>query len=261
MRYEAATDIGGVQGEFLTTHWTLVEGIQAKNTQQRALIDLLIRRYWKPVYCYLRQKGYSNEQAKDLTQGFFQEVVLGRELILRADPSKGRFRSFLLHALKYYALNERAKETAQMRAPKNGLTSLDSIDPQDIPESVLSRGPEASYDYAWVSALLDEVLAAVEASCRENGLDIHWELFNARLVQPILTGQVPPPLQEIGEAWGVDDPSRASNMIIAAKRRFRETLRRCVRRTVADEGLTEGELEEIVKFLPESAQDYLACRE
>ncbi len=254
MRHESPTDIGGAQERFLTTHWTLIEAIQSDNGQEHALLDLMIRRYWKPAYCFLRRKGYDNEQAKDLTQGFFHKVVLDRKLVERADRSKGRFRSFLLHALQQYALDERAKETAGTRTPKGQLTSLDSIDLVEPPPSVIDLGPEASYHYAWISILLDEALAALEASCRDDGLETHWELFNARLVQPALTGQPAPSLQEIGEKWGVDDPQRASNMVITVKRRFRETLKRCVRRTVVDDEQAQDELGQIARVLPDVAK-------
>src|SRR5512137_1615429 len=93
------TDMGGTAETFLTTHWSLIEGVQKQQDPDRALIDLLLGRYWKPVYCFIRRKGYANEEAKDLTQGFFHEVVLNRHLFERADPNRGSFRSLLLHAL------------------------------------------------------------------------------------------------------------------------------------------------------------------
>ena len=101
--------------------------------RDRALIDLLLKLYWKPVYCFLRRKGYDNESAKDLTQDFFHEVVLGRDLIQRADPSKGRFRSFLLTALKRYLINAAEARRAQKRIPSEKLVSLNGIDPAEIP--------------------------------------------------------------------------------------------------------------------------------
>src|SRR4030065_2580148 len=93
------TSMGGDREAFLTTHWSFIEDVKQHRDKDRALIGLLLKRYWKPVYCYLRRKGYDNEQAKDLTQGFLHEVVLNRDLIDRADPSKGSFRTLLLHAL------------------------------------------------------------------------------------------------------------------------------------------------------------------
>jgi len=114
MTHDDRTDIGGIQETFLTTHWSLIEAVGASDDDRRkALLGLLLNRYWKPVYCYLRRKGYNNEDAKDLTQGFFQEVVLGRKVIEKADRSKGRFRTFLLTALDNYVINVHTAETAQ----------------------------------------------------------------------------------------------------------------------------------------------------
>ncbi len=89
------TSMGGVGDVFLTTHWSLIKNIQSDDDKDGALIGVLLERYWKPIYCYLRRKGYYNEEAKDLTQDFFHEIVLNRKLVQKADPSKGRFRFFL----------------------------------------------------------------------------------------------------------------------------------------------------------------------
>jgi RNA polymerase sigma-70 factor (ECF subfamily) len=256
MRSDDRTDMGGTHEAFLTTHWSLIDNIQASHDKDRALIKLLLQRYWKPVYCYMRRKGFNNEDAKDLTQGFFHEVVLNRQLIQRSDQAKGRFRSFLLHALNQYIINQRAKQTATIRIPRDKLVSLESIDPSELPEDTSACEPDASYNYAWVSALLDQVLAAVKQSCSEEGLQTHWEFFNARIIEPILTGEPIPPLSDICTHLGVEDTRRASNMIITVKRRFREMLRKHIRNTVISTDQVEEELDEIISFLPKSAQDF-----
>ncbi|MHC4627516.1 MAG: hypothetical protein ACYTDV_11090, partial [Planctomycetota bacterium] len=110
-----------------------------------------------------------NEQSKDLTQGFFHEVVLGRQLIEKADRSRGRFRSYLLVALNNYIAAVHATETAQKRIPKGKLVPLDMTDPPDINRIVGDCTPEESFDYAWVSALLEQVLEDVETTCYEEG--------------------------------------------------------------------------------------------
>ena len=133
MRSDEYTDMGGVGEAFLTTHWSLIEDVGASDDKRnRALVSLLLKKYWKPVYCYLRQKGYDNEKAKDLTQGFFHEVVLGRALIQKADQSKGRFRTFLLTALSRYLISVREYETARKRIPQHRLISLDLIDQSSL---------------------------------------------------------------------------------------------------------------------------------
>jgi RNA polymerase sigma-70 factor (ECF subfamily) len=256
MRSDDRTDMGGMHEAFLTTHWSLIDDIQAGHDKERTLIKVLLQRYWKPVYCYLRRKGFNNEDAKDLTQGFFHEVVLNRQLVQRSHQAKGRFRSFLLHALNQYIINQRAKQTATIRIPQDKLVSLENIDSSELPQDSSACEPDASYNYAWISALLDQVLIALKQSCREEGLQAHWELFRARIVEPTLTGEPAPPLSEISTRLGVEDTRRASNMIITVKRRFREMLRKSIRNTVISNDQVDEELDEIIRFLPKSAQDF-----
>ncbi len=88
MGREEYTSIGGDERRFQTTHWTAIEGVRSDApSHAQALIGELLDAYWKPVYCYLRHRGYGNEEAKDLTQDFFQEVVLGRDSERRRNPA------------------------------------------------------------------------------------------------------------------------------------------------------------------------------
>ncbi len=257
MRSEDKTEMGGVQEAFLTTHWSLVNDIcfSGDTDRNRALVELLIRRYWKPVYCYLRRKGYDNEQAKDLTQGFFHEVVLGRQLIEKADRSKGRFRSYLLVALNNYLSTAHAARIAQKRIPQGGLIPLDMTDPPDFGRCVADYTPEESFDYAWVSALLEQVLEDVEKRCYEEGKGVHWHVFHERVLVPIMDGVDQPALGDLCHKYDIKNPRIASNMIVTVKRRFQTVMREHLRRTVTSEGGIEGELAEISKFLPHLAQD------
>jgi len=256
MRSEDKTDMGGIQEAFLTTHWSLVDNIDKAEDADKndALIEILLRRYWKPVYCYLRRKGHGNEQAKDLTQGFFHEVVLGRQLIQRADRSKGRFRSYLMAALSNYISAVHTAETAQKRIPKGKLVALDMTDPPDICRVVGDCTPEESFDYAWVSALLEQVLEDVETACYEEDKTVHWRVFRERVLAPITDGVDPASLAEICHKYDIKSPRVASNMIVTVKRRFQTILRKHLSQTVTGDGQIENELAEISKFLPHIGQ-------
>lgn len=246
--------MGGGGETFLTTHWSLIDGVKSGKDRDRALIGLLLEKYWKPVYCYLRRKGYRNEEAKDLTQGFFYEIVLNKNLVERADQAKGRFRTFLLYALNHYLLNERDRQFAQRRVPKGGLVSLDAIESVVTPLSITQLPPEDSYNYAWLSALLDEVIDEVRTGCMREGLEIHWKIFHERVIRPTLEDVESASLTELCERYGVNDEKQASNMVITVKRRFQSVLRNHVRRTVlAEEQVTE-ELAELMKFFEKPAQ-------
>jgi len=232
MKQDEYTDMGGTGEVFLTTHWSLIGDIGSADDRDRALIGLLINKYWKPVYCYLRRKGYDNEEAKDLTQGFFHQVVLGRNLFQKADQSRGRFRSFLLMALNRYLISAREKQTAQRQIPKHKLVSLDQIDLPELAQTTEDMAPEDAYNYAWVSALLEEVLVEVQAQCRERRLYTHWQIFRERVLKPILRGGEPTPMREICEKYGIEDGIKASNMVTTVKRIFQTTLRQYVRNSV-----------------------------
>jgi len=227
------TEIGGVRQTFLTTHWSMLEDIKKQGNNEHALIGLLLERYWKPVYCYLRRKGYDNEKSKDLTQGFFHEVVFDRGLVDRADPSKGSFRSLLLHALNHYVVDEQRKETARKRIPKDKLVRLDVVDLSSLPEIVDELEPEESFNYAWKADLLDRALSAVKESYIKQGMEKHWYVFRDRLLQPLLGDQQPLPLKQICQQYNIENEATVSHML----------------ETVLTGQVVDEELKEILKFL------------
>ncbi|UCD51959.1 MAG: hypothetical protein JSW27_04840 [Phycisphaerales bacterium] len=239
---------------FLTTHWSLIGEIQSDQDGDRALIGLLLERYWKPVYFYLRRNGHGHAEAEDLTQGFFHEVVLNRELVQRADQTKGRFRTFLLHALKHYVIDERHKRTAGKRIPAHKLVPLDLSDPAALPEAVETSDPRDSYNYGWMASLLDQVLSQVQTRCAEEHLDLHWQLFHDRIVRPSLDNTDPPSLEAMCRKYHIADQKKASNMMITVKRRFKTILWEYVRNTVMTEEETDEELAEIMRLFGKSAQ-------
>jgi RNA polymerase sigma-70 factor (ECF subfamily) len=243
------TDMGGTAQTFLTTHWSLIEGIQQQQDPEQAMIGLLLRRYWKPVYCYLRRSGYGNEQAKDLTQGFFHEVVLGRQLVQRADPSKGRFRAFVLHALKQYVIDTQRRQTTQRHIPPAKLVPLDMADPPAEIEAMSSLDAEQSFNYAWKADLLDRVLAEVRDRYARQGMESHWGVLQDRLVGPIMSDCPPMPYPEICQKYGIENETTAANMLKTARRLFRSLLEKHVRQTVVRGEAVEEELQEVFGFL------------
>jgi RNA polymerase sigma-70 factor (ECF subfamily) len=235
MRPKDQTDMGGMRESFLTTHWSLIEDIKKHQDKDKALIGLLLERYWKPVYCYIRRKGYQNEEAKDLTQGFFHEVVLSRRMVDRTDPSKGRFRSFLLYTLDQFLIDQRRKEARKTRIPNNKLVPLDISNPPELPQTILESGPEDCFAYAWKSNLIDLTLSEVQAECERQGLQTYWNIFHDKVLLPTLQNGESESMKIIGARYGVISESRAFNMLLAVKRRFKSALRRNLANTVLSE--------------------------
>ena len=249
------TTMGGVEKAFLTTHWSLIENAHTTDGDSNAaLLDLLLTKYWKPVYCYLRRRGYNNEDAKDLTQGFFQEVVMGRNLINKADQTKGRFRTFLLTALNRYLINVYDKQTAKRRIPQGKLHGMDPYDIAELPQAVTQLTPEDSFTYVWVSALLEEVLAQLKEEYEQAGRQRHWQCFHDRTLRPIMDGGDAPSLDTLCQRYDISDTSKVSNMILTVKRRFQTMIRQHLRDLVMSDEEAEEELKEIRQFLPKVMQ-------
>ena len=241
--------MGGKNVTFRTTNWTEIHHAKTYDeTQRKAIINNIVRNYWKPVYCYIRGKGPSNESAKDLTQGFFHEIVLGRRLLEKADQSKGRFRTFLLTCLDRYLIDVHHRETASKRCPNGPLFQLDNIDLSEIPAAISDVTPEQDFHYAYVLDLLDHVLCEVKDECYNIGRKIHWEVFKARLLVPIYDDVAPPPLSDICKKYKIKSGTVASNMIVTVKRRLRKALERRLRQSVHSDSDVEQELSELLKF-------------
>ena len=247
------TDMGGVGDDFQGTHWTQILSSQTEHEGRRqAVLNELIKTYWRPVYCYLRRKGYDNEAAKDLVQGFFHEVVLGRELIQQADPLKGRFRTFLLTALDRYVVSVHRGETAKKRAPEGGVAGLDGIDWNNVPQPASTATPADSFNQAWASALLDGALADLEQECRDDGRAAHWDVFHARFLKPIMTGEKPTSLSDLCAECGVENEKKASNIVVSIKRRFRTILRHRVQPFVESDEDIDDEINDLIVIFGQS---------
>jgi len=244
------TQIGGPDDAFGPTQWTVLDGAHSPDpARRRQAVASVAARYWKPVYAYLRQKGMRNEDAKDLTQAFFTEVLLKRDLIRKAAREKGRFRTFLLTALNRFATSEHRKRTAKVRRPEGGVLPLDAM--TDGMPAIPARcaSPEEAFAHAWASSLMADVLGEVEAACRQAGQAKHWEVFRQTVVAPALQGAAPPALSELCERLEIANEVKASNMNVTVKRRFRSVLRTKVRALVGSADDLEAEIRELMEIL------------
>ena len=252
MKVTGRTSMGGTASRFRTTQWSNILSAQTTDETRRQLIlENLIETYWKPVYCYLRRKGCENETAKDLTQGFFSEIVLGRGLIQKADRAKGRFRTLLVLALeRYYASYLRGRGRIK-RGGGVHIVSLDVPHLENLPIVESMAGPVQAFHYGWITELLDATIAEVQHEYRSTQRSSHWESFRLRVLDPIMDSADTPSLKEIAEQCGIANEAKVSNMIVTVKRRFRAILRRRVRTLMRSDVEIEEEFSDLFRFLDE----------
>ncbi len=157
----AAASDGKADCSFRTTHWSnlLSAGDSHSPLAEKALADFC-RSYWYPLYAYVRRRGYDPVSAKDLTQEFFAQL-LEKRLLSGLDPTKGKFRSWLLGVLNHFLAHEWAKATAQKRGGGQLVASLDDETAEDRYrfEPVEHCTPETLFDRRWALALLKRAAA------------------------------------------------------------------------------------------------------
>ncbi|MEL6106016.1 MAG: sigma-70 family RNA polymerase sigma factor [Planctomycetota bacterium] len=157
--------------QFATTRWSTVKALNNDNrVAAKSALEELCQTYWYPLYTYVRRQGNDADAAADLTQAFFTDL-LQREDLRKVDPSLGKFRSFLLTAMKHFLLNEWDKARAQKRGGGRSLLSLDFGEADNRFRREPSHGdtPEVAYQRQWVKSLLDRVTDELRSEFAERG--------------------------------------------------------------------------------------------
>lgn len=248
--------MGGMNSRLPETRWSLIFAARTRDdTRRRLAVANLTDAYWRPIYCYLRRRGYQNEEAKDLTQGFFCEFVLEGKLLQSADKDLGCFRQLLATALKRFVLNVERDKNRKKRAPEGGIVPLASTDSEsgDIDPPGSEATPEQAFYYTWITDLLDHTIAETKRQCYDADLKIHWQVFHRKVLAPILGDAEDIPMKEIGRIYGVESEAKAGNMIVTVKRRFQRVLKQRLRDLVRSDSQAEAEFEEILRFLSENS--------
>jgi RNA polymerase sigma-70 factor (ECF subfamily) len=235
-----------VPDQFTTTRWTLV--LAAKNRDEPAGSDAFARlceRYYQPLYTYLRRRGQTVEGAQDLIQGFVARLI-EKNVLRHADPSRGKFRAFLLTALKHYAANEHARATANKRGGSQPAQPLDleAAEGRYRHEIRDDLTPERLYDRRWALAVLERALAALRAECRANGREAFFGAVHGNL-----TGEGGrTPHCEIAERFGMTESS-VRVTLHRLRLRYRDLVRAEVAETVESEEAVDEELRYLLSAL------------
>jgi len=232
--------------EFLTTRWSLVEAIGAGDeARARVALGELCEAYWFPLYAFVRRRGTSPEEAEDVVQGFFADLIERGDLA-RVTRGAGRFRAFLKVAARNHLANLRDRERAQKRGGGRVRLGLDLGDAEQrlALEPVHDETPERTFDRLWALELLHACLAALEREYADSGRAETFDALRAALA---------------GGAERLDYAAAAARLgtsegacRVAATRlrqRLGEHLRARIAETVSSPREVEGELDELMAAL------------
>src|SRR5438874_12500664 len=158
---------------FATTHGSVVVAAgKDESLPARSALEKLCRAYWYPIYVYVRRKGYGADDAQDLTQEFFAQLISKHHLRL-ADRNKGKFRTFLLATLDYFLAREWSRAHRQKRGGQFSFISLDQQTPEERYrlEPAAADTPENNFQRQWALTVLKQALNALEGECNATGKD------------------------------------------------------------------------------------------
>jgi len=214
---------------FPTTSWgAVLSAGSAATAESRPALEALCGAYWFPLYAFLRRSGRDQEDAQDLVQGFFAQL-LARGDLGRVAPEGGKFRSYLLTALKHFLVNERQYQNAQKRGGGRAILSLDldfaDADRRYSAEPRIDVTPERLYEQRWALTLLGNVLSELRNELKEHGSQDRYDALEGFLPG----GRHPPSYREVAQKLDISEGATK-----VAVHRLRTRYRRRFRKTVAD---------------------------
>jgi RNA polymerase sigma-70 factor (ECF subfamily) len=225
---------------FPSTHWTLVLDAGGKHSglERADALERLCDGYWYPVYAFIRRRGYLPDQAQDLTQEFFLNILDGA-FLKRANPEKGRFRSFLLGAVQNFLADTTDRERSQKRG--GGVPPLsfnfETGELNYAREPWHTETPERIFQRKWARIVLDRVMRNLSAEFPASG---KTDVFNR--IKGYLTGDGDLKYAELGAELNLTE-SGVKSAIRRMRQRYRELLRAEVTSTVADLSEVDDELQ------------------
>lgn len=214
---------------FRTTHWSLVlEAGDLQKPGSNQAFEQLYLLYWKPLYSFLRLQGHQPQDSEDLVQGLFQHLVQRREFFQKADRNRGRFRSFLLGALRNFLSDVKAKESAMKRGGGSQLLPLDVPTMEQSVDETKNVDPGEEFDRSWAMIVLEEAIAGLKAKLATRGRSEEYEVVFSYISGK--SGATSP--GELARQLGVSEPAfkmKATRM----RQAFGRALREVVGKTVA----------------------------
>lgn len=229
------TQIGGKGGQFPATRHSLVAAARSQDQQaRRRALDILISAYWKPVYKYIRLRwGRDNEQAKDLTQDFFANL-LEKGFLDSFDPSRARLRTFLRVCLDRFLVNAQAAERRLKRGGGFDFLPLDFESAEGELRQIELRSPDDVEEFfirEWTRSVFSNALAQLERECEARGKQTHFRLLELYDVEG---GGKQLTYAQVAERFGIKT-SDVTNYLAYARREFRRMVLESLREMTANE--------------------------
>jgi RNA polymerase sigma factor (sigma-70 family) len=224
---------------FPSTSWDLLADAARRDARSAAALAQFSERYYAAVRAFIVAVTRRPADADDLTQRFFEAIVLSSRLLPKADPERGRFRAYLKQAIRNFLIDEFRRD-ARVPAPQ---VAVDPLTPPELLDTTARA--DAAMLREWARSLVAMAVTRVESICAAGGQLEHFELFKRRYLAD--ADQVPS-WRDVGEAFGLDEKTARSRAETAA-RHFRAVLRELVASDAGSERDVDSELRSVIALL------------
>jgi DNA-directed RNA polymerase specialized sigma24 family protein len=244
VRNSSAVESPGALAHFITTRWSLIRlrGPAGAKTKVDPALVQLCQIYWRPIFTFIYRRGYTEEDAQDLTQDFFLTIVEGN-LLQIADPNRGRFRSLLLRSLKNFLIAAAVKRRRNKRGGQVQFVSWEKWMADAASQLSLSAAametspPEALFDAGWAAAIAEEALRRLRLECESKGRRAVYDVL-----QPYLTSERSEiSYDDLARALGGSELS-VKSLLHHFRIRYRGLLREEIAKTVETEANVDDEI-------------------
>ena len=228
--------------QFPSTKWELLADASVRGEQSPAALNEFANRYYAAVRAFIAAVARNPVDADDLTQRFFETVVLSGRLLTRADRQKGSFRPYLKQAIRNFLIDEHRREARSVN-PDIRPDALD--DGWNAVAAEPTPGPDAELLRAWARSLVAMAVERLETICGENGQEQHFQLFVHRYLDD---PDHPPSWRDVGAAFGLDEKIARSRADTAV-RHFRVLLRNLIASDMGSEKGIDEEVQAVIAVL------------
>jgi RNA polymerase sigma-70 factor (ECF subfamily) len=243
-------------GAFVTTRWSLIRsgaGSGSRDRETREALAELCQIYWRPIFFFIARRGYSPEDAEDLTQDFFVHILRG-DWLQKADPARGRFRSLLLKSLQNFLNDAVDRSNSRKRGGHISFISWDAWIAETPSQLSLASEARSSwpaerlFDAAWAATMVQRALRRLCEECETKGRRRVFEVLS-----PWLNAERDDLSYSTLVAKLRIPESTIKKLVYRMRQRFRMLLREEVRQTVGDPAEVDGEVRHLCGSLAASS--------
>jgi RNA polymerase sigma-70 factor (ECF subfamily) len=243
------------QGYFATTQWHVVrQSTEGPDWKRIEALNQICSRYGPALVEFVRRQFEASElDAEELVQQFVTDRVLAKNLLTKAEPSKGKFRTFLMTSIKRFVLDQFRRQRTDKRRPPNGFVSMDSVQSDAMLD--LDTDEQRTFDQSFVRQIIAEAIHRTHEYCiRKNQTEI-WEILYERVLIPHIEERAPVDYDTLVEELGLRSRAEAQNKLATGKRTFQRCFQEVIMEFTASAEEFEEEWAYLSRFFSENRQD------